>query len=542
MNQGDRNDFESQQQDIFGWEYALKNTETKYLSDRGIDIWVADIDFSGKTTERPGMDWIRAAIKAGHVRCVVSNKFDRQARNPAFDAEFGRECAKKGCYLKSVHESIPEGPVGTLLKNILAAFAEYELFIMATRMNGGRRALIKHKGVHVTGKPPYGYTLRGTRYKSGHGEMDVCPAEAEVVRLVFYLRGRGYKPHAIAGWLTRQGIPTRNGLAWDSSTISSILSREAAYRGECLFSSKVQDPDCIAHVPILPTRPVEERTGCVLDVPTLRLAQIPDDPDQPSIRLPDLQSPLNAGDQRTAMTLLAAIKMEKAGYSRREIAERLNAAHIYSPTGAEWTQGNIVNYLQPKRRPQILAAIERAGVSSVFLPVQTTTAEEQQEQNQRRRQQHEIVGAQRIRELNSEHMALKNKPMPLRRIAAVLAVEGFTTQSGAAWSFTAVARVLQGTPRHSERREASAGDPGAVEATGTVRGAVKGAVAAPTDYEREAQALVRELRKAGMRNNNEIAQHLNVHHPHPRADLGQIYTAQEVGNMDRGNLRWKDGS
>ena len=514
LGQGERNGFDAQVQDITAWAYTLKKQETRYLSERGVDIWVTDLDYSGKMVDRPGIDWIRAKIAQGKVRCVVSNKFDRQARNPAFDAQLGDEAKKKKCYLKSVHESIPEGEVGVLLKGILACFAAYELHVMSTRLMGGKRALVRTTGVSISGMAPYGYRLRGNRYETGHGKMTVCPLERPVVVLVYKLRVKGYAPPTIAAWLIRQGILTRHGGAWSPSTIRHILSHEAAYRGEGLFSEKYGEADVApAHEAILPTRPVEARAARVTHLPTLRLAAIPDNPDDDPIIIPDITSAVRAAHQGLARSCRQMIAWQERGYTGPEIAQKLNAKGYRTPAGLLWNYSTVYTYLRRSRRDEIAGLIARAEIDSEPLDLGDGASQSNHGQSP------ELAAIARIRGLLSQ-----SPPPTLRSVVVTLAQEGHLTAQGSPWHLSAVQRVAVGGVRHTERRA----NIEAAKDTYNWR---------PTESEREAQRVAREMRQTTGASYARIGGVLAT--THTRADGGD-YTSAYVRGMVVGQGRWAD--
>lgn len=77
---------------------------------------------------------------------------------------------------------------------------------------------------------------RGGSLSFGYREEDGCvaidQAESHAVRLIFLLHKRGTSVRLIADYLNRNGIPSpHRSTAWGGSSVHSILSREAVYRG-----------------------------------------------------------------------------------------------------------------------------------------------------------------------------------------------------------------------------------------------------------------------------------------------------------------------
>ena len=88
------------------------------------------------------------------------------------------------------------------------------------------------EGRYTGGKIPYGYKIckmgRFNKRNQEVHELQMYDEEAEIVKLIFskYLEGE-MGAYAIAGWLTKQGIPKGDQNHWHSSSVNNILKNKA---------------------------------------------------------------------------------------------------------------------------------------------------------------------------------------------------------------------------------------------------------------------------------------------------------------------------
>jgi len=124
-------------------------------------------------------------------------------------------------------------PVGRMVMQILAVFAEFERAIIIDRVVGGmeRKAA---KGGWTVGPPPFGYALETG--PDGKKTGFLVPNEhAPLVRVIFDLyRRKCLGARAIANWLNDQGHRTRKGRRWSHVAVLAIL-RNRVYIGEIFF-------------------------------------------------------------------------------------------------------------------------------------------------------------------------------------------------------------------------------------------------------------------------------------------------------------------
>jgi site-specific DNA recombinase len=95
--------------------------------------------------------------RSGEVEVVVVTKVDRFSRSMAHFARAVEELDSLGVSFVSVTEGLDSTqPTGQLMRNMLAAFAQFEHGRIAERMTAGRRA-VKAQGYWTGGQVPFGF-------------------------------------------------------------------------------------------------------------------------------------------------------------------------------------------------------------------------------------------------------------------------------------------------------------------------------------------------------------------------------------------------
>lgn len=193
-----------------GWQYV-----TTY-SDPGV---------TGRTMDRPGLQSMICAIEANEINAVVIYKLDRLSRKQRDTMTIIEDIIlKNDVALVSLNETLDTStPWGRAMIGILSSFNQMESENIQMRTAMGRQAKVE-KGGYAGGKPPIGYRVID-------GELVVVPDEAEIVRLVFKLRGEGMTLIGIADELNRRGYKTKSGKNFLHSAVQTILNNEQTYRG-----------------------------------------------------------------------------------------------------------------------------------------------------------------------------------------------------------------------------------------------------------------------------------------------------------------------
>jgi len=182
-----------------------------HLRELGEVTVVDDPGYSGKNLERPGLQRVLTAAKAGHVAHVLVWRLDRLSRNLADLILLADTFGEHGVALHSVQEHLDlSSAAGRMFYNILGTFAQFfrEQLVEVVKM-GNERAI--REGRHIN-RPKFGYSLVDG--------LLVPNQDAVVVREIFRLR---------AERVSQRAIEERTGVKF--STVSSIL-RSRLYLGE----------------------------------------------------------------------------------------------------------------------------------------------------------------------------------------------------------------------------------------------------------------------------------------------------------------------
>lgn len=98
------------------------------------------------------------------------------------------------------------------------------------------------KGSYLGRGHPYGYRI--VRKADGKGKskriLEIVPAEAEVVHVIFVMRDNGTLEAEIATWLIEKNIPAPQGGRWTRKTVDVILD-DSTYCG--IYTMHRKDPE-----------------------------------------------------------------------------------------------------------------------------------------------------------------------------------------------------------------------------------------------------------------------------------------------------------
>lgn len=138
----------SQLPDLGGWADAHD----------GRIVWFKD-KFTGRTLNRPGMDKLLEAFRAGKIGRIVVWRLDRLGRTTRGLCQLFDELQERGVDLVSLKDGFSlESPAGRLHARILASVAEYENEVRRERVLAGQEAA-KRKG------KTWGGSKRGWRWR-----------------------------------------------------------------------------------------------------------------------------------------------------------------------------------------------------------------------------------------------------------------------------------------------------------------------------------------------------------------------------------------
>ncbi len=216
-------------------EVCRKYVAEKFANADLVQIF-SDAALTGTTMDRPGLDALLDAVKAGHVRLIVAEGLDRLSRTLKDIAEIYEIVTYYGAELWTVFEGhITELHIG--LKGTMNALV---LKDMRARIRRGQAGRVSAGYVHSVA---YGYDIvRGvvdSRGRNVNGIRKINEAEAVVIRRIFDEFIAGRKIRAICRGLNRDGIPARNGGIWRGPMITANSARSQGIIHKELYTGLV---------------------------------------------------------------------------------------------------------------------------------------------------------------------------------------------------------------------------------------------------------------------------------------------------------------
>ncbi len=222
--------------DTFGLE-TQRDSILKYCTANNLELVLIyeDPALSGSLPplERPGLHALLEALKAGDIQQVVVTRLDRLARDTMLSLWLLKEIKKLGAELVSIAEPGRwEDPTQKLLLTMVAAFAEFEKSLIASRLSSGRKTKARQGG-YAGGKAPIGY-----KAERGDKVLTLDEEKASTVKRAFELRDT--MPDAslqkIASILNAGGYTTKEGKPFHSMQVKRILDRRMFYMGHYMYS------------------------------------------------------------------------------------------------------------------------------------------------------------------------------------------------------------------------------------------------------------------------------------------------------------------
>lgn len=199
------------------------------------DLMFIDNGVSGEVLARPGLDAMRDKAANGEIDKVIILNPDRLARKFAYQLMIVEEFQKLGVEIIFVNRSISQSPEDQLLLQIQGVIAEYEKEKIMDRHRRGKLHKAKAGKVSVLSGAPYGYVYI-TASNGEDARYEIHPPEAEVVKSIFeMLVEKHLTIGAIAKYLTRENIPTKNRVGhWERAVVWGML-KNPAYKGQAAY-------------------------------------------------------------------------------------------------------------------------------------------------------------------------------------------------------------------------------------------------------------------------------------------------------------------
>lgn len=208
-----------------------------YALSRGFDNTRVFVDdgYSAKNMNRPALSELLSLIREGRVEAVCTMAVDRLSRNLLDMLKFIELCEQHNTsFICTALNFDTSSPIGRMTLQMLAAFAEFERSMIASRVKSNMHEIVRQKRRFLS-CPPFGYALDVDR------TLKIVESEAHWVRAAadLYLGGRGYRE--IARWLNESGAPrTRKGNSWSPSSVKAMLANRT-YTGTVVWGRRCTD-------------------------------------------------------------------------------------------------------------------------------------------------------------------------------------------------------------------------------------------------------------------------------------------------------------
>ena len=192
-----------------------------------------------KMAKRDGLLALLDDCGKGLIDYIIVKSISRFSRNTVDSIETVRRLCDMGIYIFFEKENIDTGKMeGELLLSILSSLAESE----SRSISDNETWSIKRRFMNGTYKisyPPYGYDYID-------GEMVVNEKQSKVVRWIFGQVLSGNSTAEIARKLNEEGVATKRGGSWTSTTINGMIRNEK-YTGDVIFQKSYSDERFARH-------------------------------------------------------------------------------------------------------------------------------------------------------------------------------------------------------------------------------------------------------------------------------------------------------
>lgn len=198
------------------------------------DMIIKDEGFSGGKLDRPGL--VELLEVAGKGDVVVVAKLDRLSRGDMFAAAWlEKEIVekRKASILSAAGEGTGDDtPQGRLMRDIIKAFASFELAMIKQRTSAAVKVKMERKrqaGEKTGGIVPFGYDVVAV---DGVKKLEENAGEQAAIKMMVAMRDAGETLRAIADRLQADGIAPKSGGEWSAKVVRSIILRATGSRNE----------------------------------------------------------------------------------------------------------------------------------------------------------------------------------------------------------------------------------------------------------------------------------------------------------------------
>lgn len=186
----------------------------------------SDVDVSGGTESREGLDRLLDDVKAVRPHAVVIRDISRLARDTRIFLTLVDTLKRSNVELLSTTENLED----RTLTVVMSAFAERERLALAGRIAGGVREHARRGKMH--GRCPFGY-------RRANGVMTIHEPDAAVVRRIYALYGSGVPTPIIAERLNADPAmpPSPSGGLWRRDVVAAMIRRRT-YAGDVVIGAR----------------------------------------------------------------------------------------------------------------------------------------------------------------------------------------------------------------------------------------------------------------------------------------------------------------
>lgn len=299
-----------------------------------------DRAISGSSTvNRPGFQAMMRAAEARLFDVLLIEDVDRLARDQG-----DYHTARKRLDFLGIAIHTASGKVTRIDGALRALMGELYIENLVTHVRRGMDGVIRD-GRHAGGRA-FGYRPVPGR----PGELEIVPAEADVVRWIFAEFVKGRSPRDLAGDLNTQGVKPARGARWNASTINGNMTRGAGillnelYAGRIVWNKvrMIKDPSTGKRL----SRPNDPSQFRRADAPHLRIVE--EDTWQAAQRLKDSRRHAESPRRVKVPTMLSGLmRCGYCGGGMVSIGERKGTARIQCATYIE--SGSCKNGRRVKR-------------------------------------------------------------------------------------------------------------------------------------------------------------------------------------------------
>ena len=204
-----------------------KTAIEKYARDNGIEITrlFCDAGISGPQENRPALDeLLLETIREGDT--VIVHNTSRLWRSIFAQATVMKAVIQAKANIKSIDEPsfdiylFQKDPENFMITGMMGMLDQWERMTIARKLARGRTSKAT-KGDKPAGVCPFGY-----RYTADKKHIEIDPAEAPTIRLIFSEAQKGQSVVKITNLLKEKGIKTRRGGDWPRGSVYAVLKNK----------------------------------------------------------------------------------------------------------------------------------------------------------------------------------------------------------------------------------------------------------------------------------------------------------------------------